>query len=132
MDSGTCLVLLTYKGKILLTRRDSSPIVQSPWCFIEGKKEKNKSIEETISTRVEKETSLKLASFEFLSSSMHENSRKFFYYAGLTDTDVNNIQRDEDQTLHFFTLPEVEKLTLTSSTRMFIASHRDFLESSHN
>lgn len=126
--NGQSLILLTYKGKILLMHRDSSPLVQSAWGFIEGEKEKNKSFEESIFEKVEKELNIKLTNAAFLSDSRLDNVHKCFYHADLTDKDVNNITRDEGQTLEFFSFHEVEKLSLTESSKKFLIKHRDFLE----
>ena len=120
----TSLILLTYKGKIFLMHSDNSPIVKNAWCFIEGEKEKNKSLEESIFKKVEKETSLKLTAATL--------EQKCFYHAELTDEHVNNIQRDEGQTLEFFTFREVEKLALTVSAAAFVTKYRDFLENRAN
>lgn len=126
------LILLTYKGKILLMHRDSSPITQNPWTLIEGEKEKHVSFEQTIFRKVQKETKVKLAKIHLLSVSLFDNRQKYFYHADLTDKDVNAMQRDEQQTLQFFTLREVDKLTLTPSTRTLLSKHRTFLEMPHN
>ncbi len=117
-------ILLTYKGKILLMHRDDSPIVQTAWCLIEEEKENTTSFEEAIITKVEEETGIKLIAVKLLTSSTSEDIKKYFYHAELTDNDVNNIKRDDGQTLEFFTLPEIEKLSLTISSKAFF----DFLE----
>ncbi len=125
-------ILLTYKGKVLLMHRDMSAIVQTDWCLIEGKKEKNKSFEDSISRTVEREINIILTRVALISSSMSENMKKHFFHSELTDADVNNIRRDEGQTLQFFTIRELEKLSLTSDTKAFVSQHRDFLESVQN
>ena len=94
--------------------------------------EKNKSSQDSISKKVERETSLKLPSVQLLSTKIEEEIEKCFYHAPLTDADVNNIQRGEGQTVSFFTLQEVEKLSLTESSRAFLTMHKDFLEKMPN
>ena len=124
---GVSLILLTYKRKILLMHRDNSPIIKSAWCFIEGEKEKNKSFEESMFRKVEKETSLKLTAATLVANWMYNNETKCFYHAELTDEHVNNIKREEGQTLDFFTFREVEKLALTVSAAAFVTKYKDFL-----
>jgi len=126
------LILLTYKGKILLMHRDQSPLIQNPWSFIEAPQEETESFEETILKKVEKETSIKLSEAELLSSEVYENRQKCFYKASLTDNDVNNIMRDEGQTLSFFTFDELENLTLTESAKFFMQKHKKVLENITN
>ena len=118
---------------MLLTFKEKNPIVvqKAPWQFIGGLRQKNKSEEETITRIVERETSIKLESVEFLSSQSVDDSIEHFYSAKLTDKDVNNMERLEGQTINFFAVSEIEKLPLSSSTQLFIAKHRDFLESVH-
>ncbi len=127
-------ILLTYKGKVLLTVTENNPnaLQNVIWRFIGGMKQKNKSQEETITKLVEKETSIKLVSVEFLSSESVENSIEHHYCAQLTDEDVNNMERAEGQLINFFTFSEIEKLPLSASTKLFITKHRDFLENIRN
>ena len=101
---------------------------QSDWCFIGGVKEKDKSFEETIFRDVEREANIKLAKVELLSELIYKNRRKHFYHAKLSDENVNDIKREDGQTLDFFTPQELEKLPLTSSTRLFLIKHKTLLE----
>ena len=127
-------ILLTYKGKILLTFTENNPnaLQNVLWHFIGGVKQKDKSEEETITKLVEKETSIKLVSIEFLSSQGFDNSTEHFYSAKLTDENVNNMERAEGQIINFFTLSEIEKLPLSISTQLFISKHKDLLENMRN
>ena len=128
------LILLTYKGKILLTSRETDLITveKSPWCFIYAPKEKNKPLEETIRRRVEKETSIKLDSVEFLSSCDYKDKKRHFYHAQLSDKNVNNITRSEGRLIQFFTVKELEKLSLTLSSRLLVLKHKRLLELQKN
>ncbi|MDP3988426.1 MAG: NUDIX domain-containing protein [Candidatus Levybacteria bacterium] len=111
------LILLTYKGKALLMQKVNSPIDEEkhPWCLIEGTKEKKESFENAMSKRVEKEMGIKIGKVEFVSESC--------YQARLTDDNVNKIERAENQLLDFFTLKELKKLFLSSTTAQFISKH---------
>lgn len=112
-----CLILLTYKGKALLMRKDNSPVDEDnhPWCFITAVKEEKESFEKVMSERVEKETGIKIGKVEFVAESC--------YHARLTDDNVNNIERAENQLLNFFTLEESKKLFLSKSTLKFISDY---------
>lgn len=119
MDDKTIhsLILLTYKGKVLLMHKSSSPIDEEkhPWCFIGGTKEERESFENALSRRVEKEMGIKIEKVEFVSKSC--------YHARLTDDNVNKIKRAEGQLLDFFALKELKKLFLANSTQQFISKH---------
>ena len=110
-------ILLTYKGKALLMYKKSSPMDEEKhaWCFIGGIKENRESFENAMSRRVEKETGIKIEKVEFVSESC--------YHARLTDDNVNKIKRAEGQLLDFFTLKELRKLFLSSTTAQFISKH---------
>lgn len=110
-------ILLTYKGKALLMYKKSSPMDEEKhaWCFIGGIKENRESFENAMSRRVEKETGIKIEKVEFVSESC--------YHARLTDDNVNKIKRAEGQLLDFFTLKELRKLFLSSTTAQFILKH---------
>ncbi len=111
------LILLTYKGKILLMHKRNGPRDEEkhPWSFIGGIREKKESFEKVLIKRVEKEMGIKIENVEFVSESC--------YYARLTDDNVNNIKRAENQLLDFFSLKELKKLFLSRSTEQFISKH---------
>lgn len=111
------LILLTYKGKALLMYKTNSPLDKEkhPWCFIGGIKEKEESFENAMARRVEKEMGIKIEKIEFVSESC--------YHARLTDDHVNKIERAENQLLDFFSLSELKKLFLSSTTAQFISKH---------
>lgn len=123
MDNKTpvCLILLTYKGKVLLMYKMSGPLdaKKHEWCFIGGQKDSEESFEEAMAKRVEKEANIKIEEIEFVS--------KNCYHARLTDDNVNKIKRDEGQLLDFFTLGEAQKLLLSEPTREFVSKHADLI-----
>lgn len=111
------IILLTYKGKALLMHKSNGPIDEEkhPWCFISGIKEEKESFESAMSRRVEKETGIKLEKVEFVA--------EFYYHARLTDDNVNNMERAENQLLNFFTLEELKKLYLSRTTAQFVSKY---------
>lgn len=111
------LILLTYKGKVLLMHKQKSVIdhEKHPWSLISGIKEKSESFEEVLIKRVQKEMGIKIENIEFVS--------EHCYHARLTDDNVNHITRSENQLLDFFTLKEASKLFLSSQTAKFISNH---------
>lgn len=111
------LILLTYKGKVLLMHKQKSVIDEErhPWCFIEAIKRKKESFEDAIIRTVEEETGIKIENVEYAS--------KFCYHARLTDDNVNKIRRAENQLLNFFNTSELEKLYLSKSTENFMSKH---------
>ena len=110
-------ILLTYKGKALLMYKRNGPMDEEKhaWCFIDGIKENKESFENAMARKVEKEMGVKIEKVEFVSESC--------YHARLTDDDVNKIKRAEGQLLDFFTLKELGKLFLSSTTAQFISKH---------
>ena len=111
------LILLTYKGKVLLMHKQNSVIDAEvhPWSFIGGLKEKNKPLEKTLAKIIHKEMGINVEKIEFLSGS--------YYHAKLTDNNVNQIKRGENQLLDFFTLKETKKLILSASTAKFLQNY---------
>lgn len=124
------VILLTYKGKILLVHRDEIFDTQdeNPWHFIVGIKEKNKSFEETIFRKVKKEINIQLSTIEFLSCLLYQNAKKYFYHAQLTDENVNNLIRSDGKIFQFYSPKELDNLKLALSTRLFLIKHKDILE----
>lgn len=126
----TCIILLTYKEKILLMLKSTRPtlLTQSTWSFIGIEKDKHRTFEETILDNVEKETGIKLEKVELLSKSLYNGNRKYFYHAKLSDKEVNSMKREEGKMLQFFTLKELEGLALATATRFFVTRHYDILQ----
>ena len=90
-----------------------------PWCFIEGIKEEEESFEGALSRTVEEEMGVKIENVECVS--------ELCYHAKLTDDNVNNIQRGENQLLDFFNPKELKKLHLSKPTQDFISKHSSLI-----
>jgi hypothetical protein len=97
------------------------------WRLISGEKEDPESFEQAICRRIKHTTKLELTNIQLLSSATHKKG-KHFYHGELTDKDVNSIERREGQRLEFFTLSELEKLTLTSATEGLLNEYRNTVE----
>lgn len=115
------LILLTYKGKILLMYKRNGPgdEEQHLWSFIGGVREKKESFENALVRKVEKEVGIRIENVEFVSEAC--------YYARLTDDNVNKMERAENQLLDFFSLKELDNLFLSKTTRQFISKHATFI-----
>lgn len=124
------IILLTYKGKILLIHKDYILETEdaNPWHFISGIKDKNATFEESIYREVKRETSIDLPSVELLGSLDEENRKKYFYHATLTDENVNNMVHRDGKILGFFSVKELDTLLLSMSTKLLISRHRNILE----
>lgn len=85
------------------------------WSFIAGIREKRESFEVALARSIKKEMGIVIENIEYVSDS--------FYHARLSDSDVNNIQRSDNQLLDFFSLKEIEQLSLTKRTEKFISKH---------
>lgn len=116
------LILLSYKGKVLLMHKQKSVIDEEkhPWSFIGGIKENSESFEKTLKRHVQKEMGIEIENVEFVS--------KCCYHARLTDDNVNHITRSENQLLDFFTLKEVKSLLLTNKTAEFLQNHSSLID----
>ena len=115
------LILLTYKGKVLLMHKQKSVVDEEkhPWCFIEAVKDEKESFENALSRTVEEEAGIRIDNVEYVSESC--------YHAKLTDDNVNNIKRGENQLLDFFNPRELKKLFLSKPTQEFISRHRSLI-----
>lgn len=94
--------------------------IQHDWNFIGGKTLIGESTQESLSRRVKHETGIKVDNIKFLSGK--------FYHAKLTDENVNNIKRREEQLLDFFTLKEIHKLPLSSQAKEFIQEYGNLIQ----
>lgn len=123
------MVLLTFKGKVLLMLRDNNPAIREPntWCFIGGAREEHESFEQAILREVLEETNIKLNQVRFLTSIEYNDRQKCFYHAELQEKDISNLKVGEGQKQEFFKVDDLENLQLATSTRMFIEKHRDIL-----
>ncbi len=115
------LILLTYKGKVLLMNENNGPMdtQKHAWTFIEGKCEGNGSLEKTLIKQVERKMGIKIDNAQHLSES--------YYHATLTDDNVNSIERSDNQLLDFFNPRELDSLLLSPSTSQFIQKHGELI-----
>jgi hypothetical protein len=126
-----CLVILTYKRKLLLKRRDNcSPTAnENQWTFFgnsDGKREISKS---SLMREMENEMHISIS----LANLITEKDNAMFnnwYVAGLTDKDVNEIKRRDGQELEFYSIREVEKLSLADSSKMLFSEQKALIEAS--
>lgn len=124
-----CQVVLTYKGKLLLKRKDDNTTFYNKnlWSFIEHIGQDRGMPGSNSIKAVEKETGITITSVRLLSSVSDEHTKKDFYHGHLTDKQVNEIKR-EGQELQFFTLREVEKLSLDETSYMFFHRSKHVIE----
>lgn len=130
------IILLTYKGKILLMLFENDPTIlenpllfrKSVWKFLGGAKRGYESFEEAVINRVEGLTRIKLSSVDLVSRILEGKSKKYVYHASLSDKDVNRMERINGLLLQFYSFKELEKLSLSYSTKLVIEKHRDFFE----
>ncbi len=124
------LVFLTYNDKFLLMLKDNRLQVSdlNLWHLIGGLRKNNESFEQTSIREVGKVTSLELDSVQYLTTLLDDKKRNFVFHAILTAHHLNNIHRAEGQNLDFFTLPEIEKLSLEKSTEMFLSHNRKTIQ----
>lgn len=115
------LILLTYKGKVLLMHKQDSVIDEEkhPWSFISGIKDKTESFEKVLTRRVHKEMGIKIENIEYVS--------EHYYHARLTDDNVNKMKRSENQLLDFFDVKQAKKLFLSSETARFLLNHASLI-----
>lgn len=125
-----CLILLTYKGKVLLLQKDDilHNFLENDWHFIDRYKDKHKSLETTITDEVERETNIKLDSVNLVLRVPRENRTEHLFHARLTDKQVNNIQRNDGKILQFFTLQELKKLQLHPSIAAIMSDYTSLIE----
>lgn len=127
----TSLIILTYKGKVLLRLHNTDPSILSiqsnskhnVWSFFSVTREKNKTLKASILAKVEQETGLRLLNAEFLLDAIVDLENKHFYHASLNDDNVNSIQRENGATLQFFAIKELGGLNLTAPTKMFVVEN---------
>jgi ADP-ribose pyrophosphatase YjhB (NUDIX family) len=98
------------------------------WRFIGRNKEKGKSMEDTIIREVSRQIGIKLPKVEFLSTIDDDDTQKHFYHGKLTDADVNNMDRENGQTIQFYSMRELEKVPLSPTTKHFLSQHSNIFE----
>lgn len=127
---GLYLILLTYKGKVLLLQQENvlNSHNDNEWHFIKKVKARDKFGEKTIIEEVFKETQLKLDSVTLLSKVLSKDTVQYLFHASLSDKHVNNIERAEGRILQFFGLNELNKLIIQPSTKSFFQKNRTLIE----
>lgn len=120
-----CLIVLTYKRKILLKRQEELISAnKNTWSFIE----KPNGDENTILKQVEKEMNITIPYATFLITCFDNIIKRNFYHAGLTDNNVNQIKRHDGQELSFFSMKEIEMLNLSESSKLLFRKYKNMIE----
>jgi hypothetical protein len=124
------LVLLTYKGKVLLTFQEADPTLSLTvfWSFLGGVAQKNMQMRDSALQLVEEKIGITLSSVTLVAVQMINNSLEHFYATQLSDDEVNHIVRSEKQMLSFFSLSELKNLTLSTNTRYFATRYADLVK----
>lgn len=130
----TCQIVLTYKRKVLLKRRESllDRTNKNTWSFFEDTCCNEESLEHKILKCVEEETSLVLSEPILLKSPLKRYKNTNYYQVALTDKNVNAIQRSEGKELQFFSIKEIEKLRLADSSQKLLELCKTQIEDSFN
>lgn len=124
------LILLTYKGKILLLQRENIINTQNihAWHFIKKMRVNDAPAESAIIQEVRNETHVLLDKVTLISKVTYGNTIQYLFHSQLSDKNVNNIKRGEGRLLQFFGLNEVNKLQIQPSTKMFFLNNKTFFE----
>lgn len=115
------VVLIIYKGKILLSSADS-PFEDSVWSFIGEKSKKTSSQMDGVLKAVKNITKLNSLTISRVSLSNTEND--YVFYTKLSDKNVNSIERQDGQRLEFYRLEEIEKLSLSALTGSIVSTFK--------
>lgn len=134
MTSNRYVILLTYKGKILLLSKENKLDIlpYNPWGFIEKQTEKTISGKDTLIREVLKEAKIKLSDLTPISSSSIEDGHEYVFHAHLSDLEVNSIERSDDSLMQFYSLSELQKLNLQESTKFIFTKYKSELEALMN
>lgn len=116
-DKSFSSLILTYKNKALLVYKQINSLDngKQAWNLIVGTKNTQETFESAFEKLLQNEMGMKVDKVEFISES--------YYWAGLTDENVNQMKRVEGQLFSFFTLKELEGLLLTTPAREFVSRH---------
>lgn len=125
------LVILTYKGRILLILRDNNPEVVSPnhWAVPGGVKEINETFEQTALREIKEELNIDLKNLKFLVELKYLDRFKKLYFSTLSEAQVKEIILYEGQKFDFFTPEEASHLLLARSTKLFFDSYLHLIKS---
>lgn len=127
--STTSVILLTYKGKILLMvnnyRSPNSP--QNIWGMVESRKRLSESFLDAIVRKTKEEMKIQLRNVSFLFKVEFSDGVVYFSHGKLTDDDVNCIERREGHEIWFFAPSEILKLQLAPFTDSFFAEYKSKL-----
>lgn len=123
-------LLITYKGKVLLSTRDLAIThnIKNVWSFIGEGRLKGKSLKNSAEREITDATKLVIKDIDSVEL-FHKNTAKLLYHAKLTDDNVNSIVRRTGERLEFYDLNEIEKLSLSEATNMIFSENKQKLES---
>lgn len=116
-----------YQEKLLLLLRDNNPAIENPntWQTIGGFVEAEETFEAAIRREIQEETNLTPAHVEYLGKRAGVNHELALYVVHLTDQEVSALELgNEGQALQFFSVDELETLTLSSTLLLYLCSYQ--------
>jgi len=124
------LVILGYKGEILLILRDNKSDIVSPnhWSIPGGTKEPDESFEKCAKREIKEELQINLENLSFVVELKYLDRYKKLYYSSLSENQVKEIHLTEGQRYDFFTADDAKTLLLARSTKMFFDSHSNLIK----
>ncbi len=128
----SCSAIICWNNKILLFLRDDKPDIPAPncWQLPGGRVEASETPESCIKRELEEEVTYVPKKLSFLTKlRMQDGMYVYIYYAFVEDRKSKNfrIGEYEGQDVSFFTLDEIEKLSLTPILRSYLKKNRKAL-----
>lgn len=128
----SCTVIICWKDKVLLFLRDDKHDIPAPnrWQLPGGGLEKDETPESCIKRELKEEVSHIPKDLRFFTKiKMPDGSHVYIYYAFVGDREAKYFKKGkyEGQDVSFFTLDEMEKLSLTPTLRNYLKGNRKAL-----
>lgn len=114
-----------YKNKVLLSCPDI-PLQKGEWNFIENTKNGSKIPAENMQSELKSVTRLTLPDIQKLP--VKNSQSRYLFYVKLTDNNVNSIIRRNGQRLEFYSLNELEKLSLSQQATLLFSEFKDEMQ----
>ncbi len=128
--------LVTYNHKILLFLRDNKPTINDPnkWSLIGGHVEEGEDYDIGLLRELEEEICVKPKNYYLLMTlSGYFNEEIQLYHVPLRDEEALRVKLgNEGQKIEFFTLEQMDKITLTTNLSIIFKQFRGIFEEKVN
>jgi mutator protein MutT len=117
MKSAAKIILINKENKVLLQLRDREHSHAGCWALFGGHIDGPETPEEALVREIKEEINYSLTNYKLIEESYVEDFGKVYWFQGVIDAKLSDLNLNEGDDINYFTYDEVLKLKLAPESR---------------